>query len=371
MEYAILNWVRHLEAGLSSRSDRVELMAEFFESIEALLETHWNNPTVEVKIPKRIQDILNIFQRSPKHKEIQQAIASTQEQAKRFGNIRPGECALDFTEVVAGIRMQLESVVIDSTDKSIDEDLELKYGTDLFKCPRFSCKYFTHGFATKVERDRHVERHERPARCTDMHCFGFKIGFATKSQLAKHLRETHSESTNQDQLFPTEEEVEQSSRSPEPSPEPEELLPVITEHSPDAERELGTHTDNTAQLAQPTRPIKRAKMSQEYECAYCNKKFNKKYNWESHLKTHGPSETFPCNMCSTTCARKGDLDRHMRKHIGGNAFTCRGVSVDGQAWGCGQSFIRADILRSHHKSKKGKKCIAGLDEEEQAQIVAL
>ncbi|PVH75487.1 hypothetical protein DL98DRAFT_466362 [Cadophora sp. DSE1049] len=374
MEYAILNWVRHFEAGLSSGSGRVDLMDEFFESMETLLETHWNNPTIAVKLPKRKQGTLNIFESSPKQKEIQQVIASTQEQARRLGDMRPGECALDFTEVVAGIRKQLESVVIDieNTDTSIDEDLKLKYGTNLFKCSRFSCKYFTYGFATKGERDGHVERHERPFRCTDIHCTGFIIGFALKSHLAKHLRETHSELTDQDQLFPTEEEVEQSLRSPEPSHEPEELPPVIAEPlpvaEPEPEPEPETHADTTAQPIRSARPTKRMRASQEYECAFCGKNFSKKFNWESHLKTHGPSEKYPCDMCNTVCARKGDLERHKKKHSDGNAFICRGVSVSGQAWGCGTSFLRADILRNHHKSKKGKKCLAALSEEEQVQI---
>ena len=381
MEYAILNWVRHLEAGLSSGPDRNELMQAFFESFETLLENHWNNPIIEVKIPKRTQNIFGIFQNSPKHKEIQQAIASTQEQIKRFGDMPAGECALDFSKIVADIRTQLESLVSNSADKSIDEDLELKYGTDLFKCPRFSCKYFTQGFTFKGERDRHVERHERPFRCTDRDCTGFIIGFATKAQLDRHLKETHSDSTDQDYSFPTEEEVNQSliGYSPETSAEPEETQPFVVQDpdsdpepelepglEPEPESESETQADNAAQPAQSSRPTKRTKRLSEYECSHCGKKFTKRWNWQSHLRTHGPSQIFACHECGTTCAREGDLKRHMKLHMGENAFMCGGVLENGQAWGCGQSFIRADILRNHHKSKKGKKCIAALNEEEQA-----
>lgn len=372
MEYAILNWVRHLEAGLSSRSIPDESIKGFFESFETLLEHHWNNPTIEVKIPKRTRDILDIFQYSPKHKEIQQAIASTQEQAKRFGNMRPAECALDFTEVVVGIRSQLETVISDSADKSIDEDLKLKYGIDVFKCPRFSCKYFTQGFASKVERDRHVERHERPARCTDRHCTGFIIGFATESQLARHLKETHSDSTDHGHSFPTEEEVDQSMReySPETSPEPEAEHIIVEDPEPDPEPEPepATRADDVAQPALYSRPAKRTKAVKEHECSYCGKKFTKRYNWQSHLETHAPSQTFTCSTCGTTCARESDFKRHSKTHMSGNTFKCGGILKNGQAWGCGQSFNRADTLRNHYKSKKGRKCIAASNEEEQAQI---
>jgi hypothetical protein len=369
MEYAILNWVRHLEAGLSSSPQDNDLLQEFIESCEALLENHWNNPIIEPKIPKRTQDILAIFQGSPRHKQIQQAIASTQEQTKRFGSMRQDECALNFTDVVNGIRIQLESVISDSTNTSNENDLTMKYGTNLFRCPRFSCKYFTEGFASRFERDRHVERHERPARCTDRHCTGFIIGFATEAQLAKHLRETHPSSMAQDQSFPTEEEINESRMEyvPEPSIGPEDThSSVEPDPDPDPTRELEAHEGNNNKQAQSSRYSKRTKTRQEYKCSHCSKKFTKRYNWQSHLKIHGPSQAWVCHICGATCARNNDLTRHMRKHTADKAFTCGGILENGQAWGCGQSFLRFDILSNHHKSKKGQKCTAALREQEQA-----
>jgi hypothetical protein len=108
--------------------------------------------------------------------------------------MRPGECALDLLEVVACIRVQIESVVLNGADwptgeriESLDDELNRKYGTNFFKCPRFSCNYFTQGFASKKEREGHVQRHERPFWCTDIHCTGF-IGFAKEEQLTRHLK---------------------------------------------------------------------------------------------------------------------------------------------------------------------------------------
>ncbi|KAE8443985.1 hypothetical protein EG329_001209 [Mollisiaceae sp. DMI_Dod_QoI] len=266
MEYAILNWVRHLEAGLSSRSIPAELIKGLFKSFETLLENHWNKPTIEVKIPKRTRDILDIFQNSPRHKNIQQAIASMQEQVKRFGNIRLGECALNFTKVVAGIRTQLETVISDSADKPIDVELELKYG--------------------------------------------FIIDFATESQLARHIKEIHSASTDLGHSFPTEEEVNQSLKeySPEASPEPEEVEHVIVEEpEPDPEPEPETQAYDVARLQQYSRPAKRTKTLKVYTCSYYNKTFTKRYNWKSHLETQTPSQPFTCSTCGTTCTRESDF----------------------------------------------------------------
>ena len=287
MEYAVLNWVRHLEAGMSSESSQDESTRNFLESFEALLESHWTTPTIEPKISKRTRDKLQIFQASPQYKQIQQAVASTQEQIKRFGDLRPGECALDLTEIVAGIRVQIESVVLNGADwsmgenvASLGEELERKYGTNLFKCPRFSCKYFTQGFASREERKSHVQRHERPFRCTDVHCTGF-IGFAKEEQLARHLKETHPNPTSQDS-FPTEDEVTESLREyvPEDAIQPEEPPPSTAEVADanadtNAESELPVEaeadSDNDTQLAQSSRPSKRTKIQNEFTCPYCDK----------------------------------------------------------------------------------------------------
>ena len=384
MEYAVLNWVRHLEAGMSSEPGLDKSTRGFLESFEGLLESHWRTPTIEPKISKRTRDRLQIFQTSPRHKHIQQAVASTQEQIKRFGDMRPGEYALDLSEIVAAVRVQIESVVLNGADRStgekiesLDDELERKYGTNLFKCPRFSCKYFTQGFASKEEREGHVQRHERPFRCTDIHCTGF-IGFAKEEQLTRHLKETHPDPTNQDS-FPTEDEITESQREyvPETAVEFEETPPSIAE-VPDAdsdanaesESESESESDKATQPAQSSRPAKRTKTQTEFKCSHCDKTFTKRWNRDSHLKTHGVGEPLTCHICGTPCARQSDLTRHMKKHYRVKAFSCGGVLRNGQRWGCGQSFLRADILSNHHKSKKGKKCIAPREEEEQAQAAA-
>jgi uncharacterized Zn-finger protein len=368
MEYAILNWVRHLEAGLLSNSVNDELFQELFESFEVLLERHWNNPTVELKVTKRVLDTLHMFERSEKFNQIQQAVVSTKEQINRFGDMRPAERALNFTELVDRIRFQLESLASDRLSMSATEDMKRKYGINLFKCPRFSCKYFTQGFTSKGERDRHVERHERPARCTDTNCTGFIIGFANEAQLARHLRETHPTTLDRDQSFPTDQEVDQSlvKFSPETITVPDEPDPPDPATEPVSQLEL--EADNTAQPIQESRLIKRRRTPQVLKCPHCGKPFSKKYNLQSHLKTHGIGETFTCTVCGAEFGRKSDLTRHSGLHTNERGFRCGGFLRNGQPWGCGQSFARADILRNHHKTKKGKKCIELWEQEERGQV---
>lgn len=382
MEYAVLNWVRHLEAGLSSEPGPDESTRNFCESFETLLESHWRTPTIEPRILKRTRDKLQIFETSPQHGQIQQAVASTQEQIKRFGDMRPEECALDLAEIVASIRVQIEYVVLNGADwptgESLDHELERKYGTHLFKCPRFSCKYFTDGFASKEERGGHVQKHERPFRCTDTPCTGF-IGFAKEEQLTRHLKDIHHDHTNQDS-FPTEDEIAESQREyvPETAAELEETPPAIAE-VPDAdvdanaelESESESESDKVAQPTQASGPANRRKTPAEFKCDHCDKTFTKRWNLVSHLTTHGVGEQFPCRICSKTLARQSDLTRHMKVHDKVKDFICGGVLRNGQSWGCKRSFLRADILSNHHKSKKGQKCIAPREEEERAPILPL
>jgi hypothetical protein len=153
----------------------------------------------------------------------------------------------------------------------------------LFKCSRFSCKYFTEGFRTPDDREKHVGRHERPARCTDERYRGFKIGFATKTQLERHPKENHLDIAERRHNFPTDEEISESMREyPEPEakvglqsqPAPEPPLPLVI-----AEPAMSSALEEAA--PQPTPPketYKRQKTKHDYVCERCNKKFDKRYN---------------------------------------------------------------------------------------------
>jgi hypothetical protein len=60
MEYAILYWLRHLEAGLrSSASEHTVLHKDLAESLGVLIEQHWYNPSVDInEVSSRTREIL-------------------------------------------------------------------------------------------------------------------------------------------------------------------------------------------------------------------------------------------------------------------------------------------------------------------------
>ena len=84
----------------------------------------------------------------------------------------------------------------------------------------------------------------------------------------------------------------------------------------------------------------------------------------------GAYQGLPCRQCDKTFFRQSDLVRHTKLHDSRNMYRCGGALPNGRRWGCGTDFGRQDILRNHHKSKKGRSCIAERDGGEQATASA-
>jgi hypothetical protein len=377
MEYSVLYWLRHLEAGMSStHPDQDNIYMSLTESLEVLVEQYWNEPSASVasisrSASKRTRDVLQQFSHRESFPKLQLALVLTDKELKHFWDVRPEESALRILGVVKAVRHCIETYIVHSSNLDVAGALKDMYGSNLFKCPRFSCRYFTDGFTTLEERERHFQRHVLPARCTDEHCRGSQIGFATQAQLERHLRENHPDMTEPHHNFPTEEEVVESMQ--EVSPEPEVVIEDEPQLVPQVQQPVEVPdipVTTTPEQAEP-QPIqqrevaKRLRTKREWQCVYCDKTFTKKWNWESHLRTHGDNQRLQCPDCDQTCARQGDLARHMRLHDPDSAVTCGGVLPNGRSWGCGTNFARLDVLRTHHKSKKGRQCVAQRDSEEQ------
>jgi hypothetical protein len=378
MEYSVLYWLRHLEAGMSStHRDQDNIYMSLTESLEVLVEQYWNEPSASVasisrSASKRTRDVLQQFSHRESFPKLQLALVLTDKELKHFGDVRPEESALGILGVVKAVRRCIETYVVHSSNPDVAGALKDMYGSNLFKCPRFSCRYFTDGFPTLEERERHFQRHVLPARCTDEHCRGSQIGFATQAQLERHLRENHPDIAEPHHNFPTDEEIVESMR--EVSPEPEVVIEDEPQLVPEEQQPVEVRDIRVTPAPEQAEPqlielrevSKRQRTSREYNCAHCNKSFTKKYNLDSHLRTHGNIQRLQCFYCDQTCARQGDLARHMRLHDPNSAVTCGGVLSNGQTWGCGAKFARLDVLRTHYKSGNGRRCIAQRDSEEHA-----
>lgn len=332
MDYAIAFWSRHLEAGIIRLEEEDESagdqeMKVFSESLEVFLDTHWISPESPLPVSKRNSDRLQRFRDAPFYDTLEQAVVSTRKQLTFYGKMKKEEIALDLGDILPRVRAALEAAWSRPKDNAARDRFEQMYGTNLFKCSRFSCNYFSNGFSTSEQRDQHMEKHDRPFRCIIEGCPTVVLGLTTAKELEKHMKDIHGTMADKEQEFP-----------------------VGNDLAPHEE------VDNS------TRPYSAPKIQKNkihnYICPYCSKVFSRNYNLKSHLVTHSAERPYPCGVCEKSFSRLNDCIRHQNSHEG-QRFRCEG---------CGKEFTRADSLRNHHKSKTGQQCVLpSLTEREMGQ----
>ncbi|ETS77389.1 hypothetical protein PFICI_11263 [Pestalotiopsis fici W106-1] len=370
MDYAALFWLRHMEVGIALKDgEKEEVMEDLSESLEILIDRHWNSPTIQLTLAKRHSDKLQHFRELPFYDQLEQAVASTKQQLKKFGNTKMEENALNLARMVCDVRRILESTINDDSQHIDRTFIEERYGTNIYKCPRFSCQFFTVGFISAAERDKHISKHERPFRCTDETCVGYTFGFSTTVEREKHMRENHSEGTVQDEEFPTEQDVyrsildQQNAAERRKSPDPPNRDDGTGDATTAASEEALSEAESEVEPQYQPR-LKRPRQT-EFKCPYCKIVYRKRYNLSSHLLSHASQRSHVCEVCGLGFARPNDLKRHKNTHTGDKSFVCGGFLRNGASWGCGRSFARGDTLDKHYESKVGRACIQPLLQEQE------
>lgn len=395
IEYAVPNWVWHLEAGLArAEGDNAsESISGLAESLEAFLDLHWANPTKVADVAARHEKKLEPFRSYSFYPRLRQAFVYTRRLMRSHCRAADSEIALDLVEVLMKVRERIESIWehsenVDGARKALEE----MYGKCPFKCPRFNCQHFSNGFETRAHRDEHLRKHERPYRCTVEGCSSAITGFSTSKGLGKHMDSTHGTYVGDEagELYPTENEhiiqpptvapaVEEAANGQSvPADDTEERYPAENERivqppeiAPVVEKEddrqsvqpgedsiesgvEGTtepgsreRSPATPDIEQPAeRPKKKANIASVFQCPLCSKRFTKKWNLDSHTRTHSPSRPYRCAYCTACFARASDCGRHEASHAEPK-YRCEG---------CGKAFARGDTLRNHLRSRAGSRC---------------
>ncbi|KAI0146814.1 hypothetical protein BJ166DRAFT_470922 [Pestalotiopsis sp. NC0098] len=362
LDYAVLFWLRHLEVGATLETEKEEeerdkeaLMGDLAESLGVFVEQHWNSPTADLTLAKRHSDRIRFFRELPFYDRLVQAVASTKRQLKHFGKVREEEIALDLVATIRKIRKAIEKLASPEQGSSTQQAIKDRYGSNLFKCPRFSCQFFAIGFISANERDTHISKHERPFRCSHENCVGYTFGFSSTAEREKHMKENHLERIAEDEEFPTEEDVE---RSISQNDSIEDIMTALMEPG-----ELESRSGPESEPEPQYRPQEKRARQTEFKCEHCGMVYKKRYNLQSHLLTHESTRSHVCSVCRKDFARVGDLRRHMGTHTGQKRHICGGTLSNGLTWGCGKSFARADTLSKHHESRVGRACIAPLQQE--------
>jgi hypothetical protein len=142
-------------------------------------------------------------------------------------------------------------------------DLDTFYGDKRYKCPKLTCFHFHEGFKDAKSRLLHINRHDRPFRCTFPDCSVAEFGFGSSKDLDKHTKTFHPEVEYQAVTFAL---------------------------------------------------AKRVPAKKKWCCHICDKRFTRKFHQRSHILSHNGERPFACSKCGKAFTRANDCTRHEKIH---------------------------------------------------------
>ena len=117
---------------------------------------------------------------------------------------KSNERFLDLEVQVQRRRLIYEDIVTNKDPHNeAFRELLLLNASGWFKCHKRHCDFFFDGFANKEDRDKHIDQHERPFRCSFEECPHAKLGYGTEKELKRHEKKSHPSGQDSEWAFPT------------------------------------------------------------------------------------------------------------------------------------------------------------------------
>ena len=186
-DYAIAQWLNHVDSSTSEPllldADGLERLAQ---RIKSFLMKHGSDapPDLSESTEQRFQSIR------------QWDFTKRLDDLAQLGRQRKSnESYLDLEIQLRRRRLIYEDMVTNA-------DPLLLNGSGWFKCPKNWCESFSDGFQDKERRDKHVNQHARPFRCSLEECLHAELGFETEKDLKRHEKRSHSTDQTSEWAFP-------------------------------------------------------------------------------------------------------------------------------------------------------------------------
>ena len=186
-DYAIAQWLDHVDSSTSEPllldADGLERLAQ---RIKSFLMKHGSDapPDLSESTEQRFQSIR------------QWDFTKRLDDLAQLGRQRKSN------ENYLDLEIQLRRRRLIYEDMVTNADPLLLNGSGWFKCPKNWCEFFSDGFQDKERRDKHVNQHARPFRCSLEECLHAELGFETEKDLKRHEKRSHSTDQTSEWAFP-------------------------------------------------------------------------------------------------------------------------------------------------------------------------
>lgn len=364
-EYAVTFWAFHL---ISAAKESPETISSLKDPLRTFLANHDRQIPTKARIPLKLQALLEPFSNTPYHIGMIHTVIWARKQLLINHSADLDKERLDLAATTRRIRSVLQQMLKSDITLAERQALEQYYGKSLFKCPKSFCQFFSKGFNTEADLEKHIDRHDRPYLCGVEGCYVSVLGCIDQKSLDSHIRQSHgflkdSEDCPQVADLAPDGDSESPSPSPAPEPEPEPQpedepevnhLPPVPQQQPSVTRESGRRGKRSRR--EPiTRPARVVKHPRKFQCPDCSSSFTRATNLRAHRRAHANERPFFCTVCNECFVRQNDKKRHERIHSV-PMYICGGQLEDGRTWGCGQRFGRKDAMEAHFRTEIGERC---------------
>ena len=195
-DYAIAHWLDHVDSSTSRLLPLESISLERLQqTLRSFFRKHGSDSPLDLLVPTELRFQSIRHWNLTKKLDILAQLAQQRKSNERF---------LDLEVQVQRRRLIYEDIVTnkDPHNEAFREHL-LPNTSGCFKCPKKHCDYFFDGFANKDHRDKHIDQHERPFRCSFEECPYAELGYGTEKELKSHERKSHPSDQGSEWAFPT------------------------------------------------------------------------------------------------------------------------------------------------------------------------